>query len=62
MGNRFVLVGDFNGQLQPIFDRWGDVAKHAYLSSSTLIHNMCNGLHVQLTEYRRGVDPELFAN
>ena len=23
---------------------------------------MCNGLHVQLTEYRRGVDPELFAN
>ena len=62
MGNRFILVGGFDGQLQPIFDRWGDVAKRTDLSSSTLIHNMCNGLHAQLTEYRRGVDPELFAN
>ena len=62
MGNRFILVGDFDGQLQPIFDRWNDVAKGTDLSHSTLLHNMCNGLHVQLTEYRRGVDPELFAN
>ena len=62
MGNRFILVGDFDGQLQPIFDRWSDVAKSTDLSHSTLLHNMCNGLHVQLTEYRRGVDPELFAN
>ena len=62
MSNHFLLVGDFDGKLQPIFDRWGDVAKHTDLSSSTLIHNMCNGLHVQLTEYRRGVDPEVFAN
>ena len=50
MGNRFILVGDVDGQLQPIFDRWGDVAKNTDLSSATLIHNMCNGLHVQLTE------------
>ena len=51
MGNKRLRIGDFKGQFLPIFDRWGDSKG---IESSNLLHSLCNGLHINLTVYRRG--------
>ena len=58
MRNNIILIGDFKGQFLPVYDRWGDSAD---IATSNLLHTLCNGLHINLTVYRRGTDPELFA-
>ena len=57
MGNKILLIGDFKGQFLPIFDRWGDSTG---IETSNLLHSLCNGLHINLTVYRRGADLALF--
>ena len=57
MGNKILLIGDFKGQFLPIFDRWGDSKG---IETSNLLHSLCNGLHLNLTVYRRGTDLSLF--
>ena len=57
MGNKILLIGDFKGQFLPIFDRWGDSKG---IDTSNLLHSLCNGLHINLTVYRRGTDLALF--
>jgi hypothetical protein len=60
MGIRFIILGDFRGQLKPIFDRWQDAMIKNDITQSQLLHEMCGGLEVQLTKYRRGEDANLF--
>ena len=60
MGVRFIFVGDLDGQFKPIFDQLADMMKAKDLRASRFLFEMCGGLHVKLTEYRRGADPELF--
>ena len=57
MGNKILLIGDFKGQFLPIFDRWGDSKG---IDTSNLLHSLCNGLHINLTVYRRGTDLAVF--
>ena len=57
MGNKIVLIGDFKGQFLPIFDRWG---YSKGIETSNLLHSLCNGVHINLTVYRRGTDLALF--
>ena len=56
MGVIFIVVGDFDGQQKPIFDRWNDAMDQNDIRKSNFLHEMCGGLHVQLTVYRRGCD------
>ena len=58
MGNKIILIGYFKGQFLPVYDRWGDSAD---IATSKLLHTLCNRPHINLTVYRRGTDPELFA-
>ena len=59
LGCKFVCFGDFMGQFEPFRDRWNlDLQGLDY---SPLLHEMCNGVRIELTKYRRGIDPELFA-
>ena len=60
VGVRFVLVGDADGQRRPIFDKWQDAMNSKDIRYSSLIHELCGGLRLQLTEYRRGTDLDLF--
>jgi hypothetical protein len=60
MGVRFIFIGDLDGQFKPIFDQLADMMKAKDLRASRFLLEMCGGLHVKLTEYRRGADPELF--
>jgi hypothetical protein len=60
MGVLFIVVGDFDGQQKPIFDRWNDAMEQHDIRDSNLLHEMCGGLHVRLTVYRRGLDQQLF--
>ena len=60
MGVRFIFAGDLDGQFKPIFDQWGDAMKAKDLRKSAFLHEMCGGLHVKLTVYRRGTDEGLF--
>jgi len=57
LGARFVLVGDWEGQFEPICDRWKDTRK---VRNCEFIRRMACGLHIKLEEYRRGEDSELF--
>ena len=57
MGNTVMLIGDYKGQFLPIFDRWGNSMG---IDTSDLLHSLCNGLHINLTVYRRGTDLALF--
>ena len=59
VGWNFIFVGDPRGQFLPIFDRWGEVDLTS-LERSSLLHNLCNGLKIELEVYRRGVDQSLF--
>jgi hypothetical protein len=58
MGIRFIILGDFRGQLKPIFDRWQDAMSAHDIRKSRLIWGLCGGVRVHLTECRRGGDSE----
>jgi len=60
MGVRLIFAGDMDGQFKPIFDQWADVMRVKDLRYSRFLWEMCGGLHVKLTEYRRGTDLQLF--
>ena len=60
MGVIFIRVGDLDGQRKPIFDRWQDAMLEKDIRKSQFLHDMCGGLHVKLTVYRRGTDLQLF--
>jgi len=59
MGVNFIL-GDLDGQLKPIFDSWSDAMKVNDIRTSHFLQEMAGGVHVKLTVYRRGTDPQLF--
>ncbi|NDD65386.1 MAG: hypothetical protein EBZ36_15640, partial [Acidobacteria bacterium] len=40
MGVRFIILGDFKGQLKPIFDRWQDAMAKNDIAQSQLLHEM----------------------
>jgi hypothetical protein len=55
IGCHIIAVGDFDGQLCPIadqtrLDQWKQLPK------SDFMHDLCNGLHVELQTYYRGTD------
>ena len=56
LGAKFVFFGDFEGQFEPFCDRWNMACDCA----NPLLHNLCNGLCVNLQTYRSGVDQTLF--
>ena len=60
MGVNFIIMGDFDGQLKPIFDSWQDAMKAKDIRTSRFLHELAGGLHVKLSKYRRGIDPKLF--
>ena len=54
-GAVFVVFGDWDGQLSPISDR--DIQEiWKQLPTSDFMHQLVNGLHVQVNKYRRGTD------
>ena len=60
MGVRFIILGDFDGQLPPIFDKWANAMERLDIRASQFLYDLVGGLHIKLTTYRRGTDPELF--
>jgi len=56
VGWKFVICGDFRGQLLPMFDRWGDVMKAKNIAKSRFLYDLVNGLSCQLTTCRRCPD------
>jgi hypothetical protein len=56
----FVLVGDADGQRKPTFDKWQDSMNLHDIRDSALIHELCGGLRLNLSTYRRGTDLQLF--
>ena len=57
LGARFIVFGDYQGQFKPFVDRWRLDTSPEW---SPLMHQMCAGLHIRVTEYRRGTDLQLF--
>jgi hypothetical protein len=53
VGSNFLLCGDWDGQLLPMFDRWGDVYNDRGVLGSHLMHSMANGLSLKLSVCRR---------
>ena len=58
-GSRFIVLGDVDGQLPPIcdqhrLDQWAKVDK------SRFMHDLCNGLRVEMRKFRRGTDQAHF--
>jgi len=60
VGVIFIIVGDADGQRKPIFDRWQDAVDDKDIRKSSLIHELCGGLRLNMSVYRRGVDQSLF--
>jgi hypothetical protein len=60
VGVIFIIVGDADGQRKPIFDSWQDAMNTRDMRKSSLIHELCGGLRVRMSVYRRGVDQSLF--
>ena len=60
VGVIFIIVGDADGQRKPIFDSWQDAMNTRDIRKSSLIHELCGGLRVRMSVYRRGVDQSLF--
>ena len=56
----FVLVGDADGQKKPSFDSWKDAMEKEDIRRSSLIHELCGGVKLHMTTYRRGKDQVLF--
>jgi hypothetical protein len=57
---KFILLGDADGQRKPIFDKWAKAMEIKDVRESRLIWELCGGLRVKLTTYRRGDDHDLF--
>ena len=55
-GWKFVVCGDFRGQLLPMFDRWGDVMRAKNIAKSRFMYDLVNGLSCQLSTCRRCPD------
>ena len=49
-GARFVLVGDFEGQFQPVADAW-PAARPTI--DKQLLNRMAQGMHIVLTQNRK---------
>ena len=60
VGVIFILVGDADGQRKPIFDKWQDSMNEHDIRQSQFIHELCGGLRLKLSVYRRGTDQLLF--
>ena len=60
VGVIFILVGDADGQRKPMFDRWQDAMNAHDIRDSRLLWDLCGGVRVHLTTYRRGEDEKLF--
>ena len=54
LGAKFMFFGDFEGQFEPLRDRWDMDLRNG---DNDLMHQLCNGCRVQLQTYRRGTDP-----
>ena len=59
MGCNFLTLGDFEGQLLPI-TAGTDAFDYDNIADSDFMHDLCNGLRIDLTVYRRGMDQEHF--
>ena len=60
VGVIFIIVGDADGQRKPIFDKWQDAMDAKDIRQSQLIHELCGGLRLKLSVYKRGTDQVLF--
>ena len=56
-GVKFVLVGDYQGQLHPVND--STETRRRYEDADD-IWRLVEGLHIQLTTYRRGTNTRYF--
>ena len=54
---KFIVFGDYEGQFEAFRDRWRFNVSAEW---SPLMHELCGGLHISLSTYRRGTDLELF--
>ena len=53
VGSNFLLCGDWDGQLLPMFDRWSDVYNERGVLDSNLMRSLANGLSLKLSVCRR---------
>ena len=44
----------------PIYDRWAGKVDVRKIQGSNILWSLCNGLRIDMEEYRRGVDRALF--
>ena len=58
-GCKFLVLGDFAGQLLPITSQTNDF-DYDSIADSDFMHDLCNGLRIELTEFRRGPDMDHF--
>ena len=58
LGHKFLIIGDFSGQLRPHADAWRD-ARVRY-EDSDAIWGLAQGLKICLETYRRGADEAFF--
>jgi hypothetical protein len=56
VGWKFVVCGDFEGQLLPMRDRWRDVMEARDVATSAFMHGLVEGLACRLTTCRRCPD------
>jgi hypothetical protein len=56
VGCNFVICGDFDGQLLPMFDRYADVYDKKGIVDSRLMYDLVNGLSCSLSVCRRTPD------
>jgi len=52
-GNMIIVAGDMDGQFQPIADQH-QLEKLEGFDRSDFMHDLCNGLRVEMVKYRRG--------
>ena len=50
-----MVIGDVAGQLLPISAQHDDF-DYDNIADSDFMHDLCNGLRLELTEFRRGPD------
>ena len=53
VGCKFLICGDFDGQLLPMFDRWADVYNEKGILKSRILYDLANGLSCNLAVCRR---------
>ena len=59
MDCNFLILGDFSEQLLPI-SAATDRFDYDGIAGSDFMHDLCNGLRIDLKAYRRGKDQEHF--